>query len=175
MGNLPWTLEKFEMAWLCSLEGLNEEYQNCHHPGRSKRLWCLHQGKRMKGERSSVTPCWGKHTYKKSLLSELYYSLQSKQQQSLWSHCTFCNCGRRTNFPGEKPNAAITQSLLSGKLSIRESPGPTFILMWGWHAVAICPKIMLRGEELHSFMLDTFNNLMVKLEGVKLYHVEIIR
>ena len=131
--------------------------------------------KEWKGKEVLCHPLLGKHTYKKSLLSELYCSSQSKQQPSLRSHCTFCNCGRRTNFPGEKPNAAITQSLLSGKLSIRESPGPTFILMWGWHAVAICPKIMLRGEKLHSFILDTFNNLMVKLGGVKLYHVEIIR
>ena len=174
MCNLPKTLEKFEMAWLCSLEGLNEEYQNCHHPG-ARGCDVSTKEKEWKGK-EVVSPPVGE-TYIQEVPSfwALLLLTESKQQQSLWSHCTFCNCGRRTNFPGEKPNAAITQSLLSGKLSIRESPGPTFILMWGWHAVAICPKIMLRGEKLHSFMLDTFNNLMVKLEGVKLYHVEIIR
>ena len=163
------------MAWLCSLEGLNEEYQNCHHPGGSKRLWCLHQGKRMKGERSSVTPCWGNiHTRSPFFLSST--TPHSPNNNNHYDHIVhFAIAEEEQIFPGEKPNAAITQSLLSGKLSIRESPGPTFILMWGWHAVAICPKIMLRGEKLHSFMLDTFNNLMVKLGGVKLYHVEIIR
>ena len=164
------------MAWLCSLEGLNEEYQNCHHPGGSKRLWCLHQGKRMKGERSSVTPCWGNiHTRSPFFLSSTTpYWVQTTTIIMITLY--ILQLRKKNKFSRGKAKCRNNTILAKWQIVYSWIPRAHFYSDVRLACcLPICPKIMLRGEKLHSFMLDTFNNLMVKLEGVKLYHVEIIR